>query len=612
MSDRGFEGSPIAFGYAIERDVRVPMRDGAYLAADVYHPVSRGKPVDDALPVLLERTPYDKNRLSHSVTGRYFAKRGYVTVMQDVRGRGGSQGDFGGLAAEAEDGYDTFAWLGRQRWCNGKIGTIGFSYTTGASQALAVLNPPHLATQTLYDGGFNYHTHGFRSAGACEYGKALQYAVFMACTSQEAAHDRQVKDALERMRAEFNAWVRRAPLRRGESPLRLVPHYENWFFDVLTRAEYDEYWKNPGWSIEDYLDTYPDVPIMLETSWYGSHVWAALKKYEEFGKRHRSEMQLLIGTWVHGPDNFVQSWAGDADFGPEAALESVNDVRLRWFDRQLKGMKTGIEEEAPIRIFVMGGGSGRRNALGRLDHGGKWRDEHAWPLPGSRPTPYYLHPGGKLSIERAPANGGSSSYAFNPNDPVPTIGGNNFNLGTAGFLEGGGFDQRGRPELAYCTDRFPLANRRDVLVFRTEPLESGVELTGALSVRLWISSSAVDTDFTAKLIDEYPPNDDYPEGYALNIADAIVRVRYRNSREKAELMTPGQIYEIVLEPQATSNYFSAGHRIRLDISSSNAPRYDVNPNTGEPPGLERRFAIANQTVYHNREQPSHIVLPVVS
>jgi putative CocE/NonD family hydrolase len=607
----GYEGSIVAYDYALERDVPMQTRDGVTLYADVYRPALNGKSVNGRWPVVIERTPYDKSRISHSVTGRHFARRGYVAIMQDVRGRWRSEGDFYFLRNEADDGYDALKWISAQPWCDGRIGTLGLSYTTALQQALAIRHPPGLATQLLFDGGYNYHSQTMRHAGACEYGIFLQYALWMARLSKEAAADRQIKQALDGMWSDLNKWVRRLPLRRGESPLKLIPKYEGWFFDMLTHADYDEYWKNPGYNLEDDVHLYPDIPVFLETSWYGHHITATLTKYAELSSRHKSLKKLLIGTWIHGPENFGQTFAGDVDFGAEAALESFNDLRSRWTDRYLKGLKSGVDDEAPVRIFVMGGGDGRKNIQGRLNHGGVWRDEQEWPLARMKPTPYYFGADGTLSTTAPRADIRPSQYTFNPNDPVPTIGGNFLNIGTVGFLEGGGYDQRGRRELAMCNDTLPLSSRRDVLVFRTKPLASGVELTGPIVVKLWISSSAVDTDFTAKLIDEYPPSEDYPEGYALNIADSIARMRYRNSREKAESMEPGAVYEIAIEPQATSNLFAAGHCIRVDISSSNFPHYDVNPNTGEPLGLDRRFTVAHQTVFHDALRPSHIVLPVV-
>ena len=227
------------------------------------------------------------------------------------------------------------------------------------------------------------------------------------------------------------------------------------------------------------------------------------------------------------------------------------------------------------------------------------------------PTPYYLHGDGSLSTEKPESEARPSEFTFNPADPVPTIGGNFPEKAIPGLLDGGGFDQRGRTDLILFQDTLPLSSRRDVLVFRTPPLAEDMELTGPITVRLFVSSSAVDTDFTAKLIDEYPPNPDYPEGFALNITDSIVRMRYRDSRDKATLMEPGEVYEISIEPQATSNLFVRGHRIRVDISSSNFPHYDINPNTGEPLGLERRAVVAHQKVFHDAARPSHIVLPIV-
>lgn len=606
-----WEGSPLAYDYALSSGHLVPMRDGVRLATDVYLPALGGRARPGAFPVVLERTPYDKGRTWHSITARYFARRGYVAVVQDVRGRYASEGEFYFLRHEAEDGHDTLVWIGQQPWCDGQVGTLGLSYTTANQQALAITHPPHLRTQILLDGGYNYYTRTMRHSGASEYGIFLPYVWWMARTSKEALADVQVRRALDEAWGNLTAWIRRMPLRPGASPLRLTPAYERWFFDMLTHAEYDEYWRNPGYNLEPYVERYPDIPLFLETSWYGHHIWATLEKWAEFARRHRSPRKLLLGTWLHGFDCFTQSFAGDVDFGAVAALDDLNGIRLRWFDRWLKGLRTGIDEEPPVDLFVMGGGSGRRNVQGRLDHGGRWRAEREWPLARRRETPFYLHPEGRLSPVPPAAGVAPSAFTFNPADPVPTIGGNFQNLGVVGLLEGGAFDQRGRRDLSLCADTLPLAARRDVLVFRTEPLADGVEVTGPITVRLWVASSAVDTDFTAKLVDEYPPCEDYPEGFALNLADSIIRMRFRASRERAEAMEPGRVYEVTIEPQATSNHFAPGHRIRLDVSSSNFPHYDVNPNTGEAPGTERRLVVAHQTVFHDAARPSHVVLPVV-
>jgi putative CocE/NonD family hydrolase len=284
---------------------------------------------------------------------------------------------------------------------------------------------------------------------------------------------------------------------------------------------------------------------------------------------------------------------------------------LRWADHHLKGLRTGLDEEAPVRLFVMGGGSGKRDGNGRLSHGGRWRDEQEWPLARAETSTLYLQPDGTLSSDRAAAGAPSDQYDFDPANPVPTVGGNYTNYGTTGFLEGGGFDQQSGTMSGDNSPRVPLAARSDVLVFRSPVLEEGVEVTGVVSCRLWVSSSAVDTDFTVKLIDEYSPSADYPEGYALNLGDSILRMRYRDGFDAPVFMEPGETYEIELQLQATSNFFAAGHRIRLDVSSSNFPHYDVNPNTGEPLGLNRCTAVARQTLYHDATRASCIALPVI-
>jgi putative CocE/NonD family hydrolase len=606
-----FQGSPVQYDVIIDRDVMIPMRDGVRLAMDIYRPALEGKPVPGKFPTLIERTPYDKLRLSLIATAKFFAVRGYVCIMQDVRGRFQSEGDWVFLLNEGPDGVDSIEWIAQQPWSDGQIGTIGLSYSTATQQSAAVLNPRGLNAQFHLDGGYNYFYRTIRHSGAFEIGVLLPYVFRMACTSKEALADRQVRDALDTFWTNMKPWLDHLPMRADVSPLKLVPSYQAWFLEYWRHGDYDNYWRRPGANIEPFIDQFPDIPVYLQTSWYGHHVWATTTKFVELRKRLKSPVKLLIGTWIHGWDTYAQSWSGDADFGPNAILDNVNDLRLRWFDQTLKGLDTGVLDGTPVRIFVMGGGSGRKSADGHLDHGGVWRDEQDWPLPHTQWTPYYLRSDGRLSLEPPGRQDPPSSYTFNPNDPVPTIGGGVQNPMGGGFLQGGGFDQRGRRDLVVCKDTLPLASRADVLVFETSPLPAAVEVTGPITVRLWVSSSALDTDFTAKLIDVYPPNIDYPEGYALNLTDSIIRMRYRQAREKAEFMTPGEIYEIVIEPQPTGNLFTAGHRIRLDISSSNFPHFDVNPNTGEPLGQSRRFQVAHNTIYHDAAHPSHVVLPII-
>lgn len=608
---QGFEGSFQQYDYVVEKHLPITLRDGITLYADVYRPAKSGHAAKGRFPVLLERTPYNKDRLSYSVSGRYFAKRGYIYVVQDVRGRWSSDGEFAFLRNEADDGEDTMAWLASQPWCGERIGTVGISYTTATQQALAVRHPKKLATQVLFDGAYNYFRQTMRHGGACEYAIAFQYVVSMARTSKQAVANPRIRAQLDEMWKDLPKWLLHQPLRRGASPLRLTPDYEQWFFDMLTKSNYDDYWKTPGLAIEEYIDDYPDIPLLFETSWYGHHITATLWKYEQLKKRHKTPKKLIVGTWLHGGDMFTQSWAGDVDFGPEAALEDNNSLRLRWLDHHLKGSNTGLDEEAPVQIFVMGGGTGRKDAMGRLSHGGRWRDEQEWPLARTRMTTYFLSSEGRLSKQPSSEGAPPIIYDFDPTNPVPTVGGNFTNYGTTGFLEGGGYNQNSGTMSGDHSPDLPLSARRDVIVFRTDPLDEGIEVTGVVKCRLFVSSTAPDTDFTVKLIDEYPPNEDYPNGYALNLGDSILRMRYRNGFDRAELLTPGKVYEIELRLQATSNFFAPGHRIRLDISSSNSPHYDVNPNTGELLGLNRCQQIARQTLFVDRTRPSSIELPII-
>ena len=257
---------------------------------------------------------------------------------------------------------------------------------------------------------------------------------------------------------------------------------------------------------------------------------------------------------------------------------------------------------------MMGGGTGRDDDDGRMRHGGEWRFLSDWPTPGATQTSLYLHADGSLS-EQMPGASEPTDYVFDPRNPVPTIGGQ-INSGD-NLVPSGPYDQRCGPEWFGCDDSLPLAARDDVLVFQTPPLEEDVEVSGPITVKLWVSSSAKDTDFTAKLLDVHPPNADYPWGYAMNLADRIVRGRYRNSLERAEPMTPGEVAEVTIDLLGTGNRFKKGHRIRLDISSSNFPFFDVNPNTGNALGRSFTMEIATNRIYHDREHPSHVVLPIL-
>lgn len=611
-----YQGSQQQCGVVIDYDVIIPARDGTPLATTIYRPALDGRPMPGRFPTIMERTPYFRRRLNLHLTGLFFARRGYAVAIQDVRGRGDSGGDFLYLynpRDEGNDGYDAVEWLAAQGWSDGQVGTIGGSYTGATQQALAVRRPPHLVTQFIRDTGWDYFLRPTRHGGTAPPLLHVPYVFWLAMTGHEAKRDPRVKQILEEAYQRSAEWIRRYPLRRGASPLRFAPTYESWFMDVSTKGDYEAFWKNPGGNLREFVDQYPDIPLFFLTSWYGHHPWANFVKYNELKRRHTRPIKLMVGTWVHGPNMLAATHCGEVDFGLEAAVSDVNSLQLKWFDHWMKGYRTDVMDRPPIELFVMGGGSGCRNVEGRIEHGGTWRHVEQWPLPETRFIPYYLHADGSLSPEPPGADDSPSTYSFNPADPVPTFGGNFQDPigGLQGLGYGGAFDQRGHPGWAFSRDDMPLAHRPDVLVFQTKPLEHTVELTGPLVVTLWASSSAVDTDFTAKLIDVHPPNDDYPEGFALNLADSIIRARYRDGFERQELLEPGQVYEFTIEPQPTSNRFLPGHRIRLDVSSSNWPQFEVNRNSGEPLGQERRSVVAHQTIYHDAEHPSHIVLPVI-
>jgi uncharacterized protein len=323
-------------------------------------------------------------------------------------------------------------------------------------------------------------------------------------------------------------------------------------------------------------------------------------------------VKLLLGPWTHGQRSI--SYAGDVDFGAAAPLDGniapdYVELRKAWFDRHMRGLGAPDYLQDPVTLFVMGGGSGRRNAEGRLDHGGRWKGATAWPLPEAVPTPYYLGATGTLSRE-LPSEPGCLFYDFDPLRPVPTIGG--AIASGLPLMEAGAFDQREREDVFGA--RVPgraLAEREDVLVFETGPLAADQEVTGPIEAILFVSSTALDTDFTIKLVDVYPPAADYPEGYAMNLSHGILRLRFRNSFEEPEWLEPGVVQKVRVQAFPTSNLFAAGHRIRLEVSSSNFPQFDINPNTGAPAGMWSDPLVARNSIHFSSEHASHIILPLV-
>lgn len=609
---------------ALLADQMVRMRDGVRLATDVHLPAGYRPGLDAPLPVILERTPYGKAEVSRSEqidgrlgvprpeVARYFTAHGFAVVFQDCRGRYGSEGQFTKYLSEGPDGFDTLAWIMQQPWCNGRIGTMGLSYAAHTQMALACLNPPGLACMVLDSGGFsNGYQCGIRQSGAFEL-KQATWAYKQAKLSPAAQQDPLVLAALEA--EDIRQWFTRMPWRPGHSPLASVPEYEDYLFEQWRADTFDESWRQLGIYAQGYYDAIPDIPVALMSSWYDAYVRTTLENYAGLTQGRQSPVRLIMGPWLHGDRNTTHS--GDAEFGPRAAFDGNLarhwlGFRLAWFQRWLQDAPAGAAPDPAARLFLMGGGSGARDAQGRFDHGGAWIQADAWPVPQARATAFYLHADGRLD-QRSPADAaGRLRYQYDPRNPVPTIGG----ALTSGqpVFEGGGFDQREDARFfGVRQPGLPLAARDDVLVFQTEPLPEDLAVAGPVSVKLYVSSDCPDTDFTAKLIDVYPPSADYPQGYALNLTDGIFRCRFHEGWDEARPLAPGKVYEITIEPFATCNLFQRGHRIRLDISSSNFPKYDVNPNSGESAADAREKRIALNTVHLSAAHPSSVTLCVAA
>ncbi len=626
----------------IQRKVMVAMRDGMRLACDIYRPARNGEVETAPLGTILLRTSYDRAAPRYIQTiADYFTPRGFVTVQQDLRGRYASE-DFGSYrhvvnAKEGEDGYDTIEWIAAQPWSNGRVGMVGSSHPGLVQTHAALYRPPHLTAIWPDVAPTNSYEHQVRWGGAMQL--HMFGALFIhAQDSQEAFADplvrMQVLTAMQRMRE----LVYTTPFKRGHTPLRGVPGLEETLFNYYTRGAYDEFWSLEANDFVQHFERHADIPATFSGGWGDPYSIATTNHYAAMARKNASTQRLIMGPWTHNGMRIPgKSYvANDVDYGPQAVwgFERFNREQLRWFARWLRDEPSGVEYEAPVQIFVMGGGSGRKTAQGKLDHGGQWRSEYEWPLARAVTTNYYLQPGGRLSRQVPLEAAASATYRYDPQHPVPTIGGP-----VTGFYElippAGGIDpfwvnyistytmfgsvvpdgpahQQEKPGLIACRPPYlPLSMRPDVLVFETEPLPDDLEVTGPISVTLYVSSSAPDTDFTAKLIDVYPPSADYPEGYHLYLCDGILRCRYREDFRTETLMQPGEVVRITITLPPTSNRFVRGHRLRLDISSSNFPRFDLNPNTGEPVGRHTHMVPADNTVWFDLERPSALHLPVV-
>lgn len=604
VAANGADAATASYKMVARKDVMVPMRDGVKLATDIYLPSRDGtNAAAGRFPCVFARTPYGKG---HMATVRLVAS-GYVVVTQDTRGRGGSEGVWHWMTDDRDDGCDAVEWLAAQPWSNGRIGMHGNSYV-GATQHLAAMaRAPHLTTIIPSNPSIN---HG---GGSTIYGGTFRLRVWNWLFSKSpdcaaAKRDPVVREALERMVANRSVYLANLPLRAGTTPLSLAPEYEEPLIEMMAHRRNDAFWRFSN--IRDYVAEHKDIPVLMFGGWYDLFSSSTTETYAALRKNNKSAAFLLVGPWGHAPG---RSHYGQAEFGPEAAV-ALDTVEKCWFDRWLKGDETAfsgtdslVSFDKPVRLFVMGTGDGHKTKDGLLYHGGYWRSEADYPLPQAVPTAYHFQAGGELAPAAPGVKAASTSFTFDPSHPVPTLGG----CTLAPLTSEGPYDQRGGPRFSLWQKPVPLSVRNDILVFRTPPLERDTEIIGPVAARVWASSSAVDTDFTAKLIDVYPPSADFPDGFDLIIGDGIIRARYRNPSDGEDLLTPGKIYPFDIKLDPCCNVFKKGHRIRVDISSSNYPRFDVNPNTGEPPNDNRRMVTAVNTIYHDAKHPSHIVLPVM-
>jgi putative CocE/NonD family hydrolase len=625
----------VSFGIVVAKDVMVRMRDGIELATDIHRPARDGEVAPGRFPAIVCITPYDKSERRYVEIADFFVPQGYAVVLQDMRDRHRSQGTkeyfHSATPHTGRDGYDTIEWIAAQPWSNGRTGMVGSSYAGITQVRTALENPPHLTAIWPDVVPTNTFQHQTREGGAMQL--HMFWALYIHAADAQEVQDDPVKqeevwEDLRNLRELLWKW----PWHVGQLALRNVPSLDRTLEDYCTRGAYDEFWAAKENDFTRFWSDHADVPATMTTGWYDGFPHSDTEYFAAMREKNASPQRLIVGPWSHVGMRGDATFTLDVDFGEDSrwGVRRYFEEQLRFFERWLPDAATGQPaDEPPVRIFVMGGGSGRRTELGKLDHGGRWRDEHEWPLARAVPTTFHLHGDGRLSTGAPPPGDEPRRFVYDPEDPVPTIGGNYCAVGElppAGeglepmwmrllnpaillrnIMTPGPADQVEGD--AFFTSRVAgrrLSERDDVLVYQTEPLAQPVEVTGRAVVRLRISSSAVDTDFTAKLIDVYPPNEDYPDGYDLLLNDSIIRCRYRNGFESEELMVPGTEYDVEIVLPPTSNLFAAGHRIRVDVASSNFPRLERNPNTGEPIGRHTRTVTAENAVHGGT-----VVLPVI-
>jgi uncharacterized protein len=562
----------------VERGVTMKTRDGVTLRADIYHPSGDGK-----FPTLLQRTPYDKNNAAEF--GRRAAARGYLVVVQDVRGRFTSEGEWYPFKHEMEDGFDTIEWAANLPGSNGKVGMFGGSYV-GATQMLAAIgHPPHLAGICPVVTASNYHENWTYQGGAFEQWFNESWGSGLA----QDTLNRAIRRDTNALAADTVLPLTQYPIFNISKPqtgVDLTHALAPYFIDWATHTDYDSYWRR--WSIEENFQNI-QVPALTVAAWYDIFQGGSLRNFvgiKEHGgsdaARNGQKLLITIGGHAGGGRNI-----GTVDFGAAAAEYDENSVTLDWYDYLLQSRQNDFATNKPVKIFVMGEN--------------KWRYEDAWPLERAKATSYYLHStanansaaGSGMLVGRAiQFSDKADTFTYDPANPVPTVGGPL--CCDPQHLPAGPRDQK------------DVEARQDVLVYSTQPLDQDLEVTGSVILDLFAASTAVDTDFTAKLVDVWP------NGYAQNLTEGILRARYRESMSEAKPIEPGKIYEYKIDMWSTSNVFLKGHVIRLEVSSSNFPRFDRNLNTGKSAATDSQFVKATQTISHDSAHPSALILPIVT
>ena len=564
----------------IDTTIMVPMRDGVRLATDVYR-------LDGATPapVLLARTPYDKERgVAGSVPFDILraVQAGYAVVIQDVRGRFASEGTFEAHAQETRDGVDAIAWAAAQPWSRGVVGTLGGSYLGGTQWLPAREQPPALRAMAPTNTASDMY-EGLAYQGGAKVLHDMRWAVAISHDEIRRRVARGQTPPEDAARLDADAAVAHLPI--NDHPLfrELAPFYLEW----LAHPTADAYWPpmSPSAGYEQIT-----TPALNICGWYDIFLWSAFQNYQGMRERGgtdlaRRNQRVIVGPWSH--TNFSGSFP-EREFGPSASSDAIDltGVQLGWFDRWLKEADNGADQEAPVLLFVMG-----------ID---RWRTEADWPLPGTQFRAYYLHSAGRANTlhgdgtlaAEPPGDELPDVYLYNPLRPVPTVGGQV-------ILPGG--------NAMGPRDQRAVEQRDDVLVYSTPVLDRSVEVTGPIELVLFVASSARDTDFTGKLVDVFP------DGRALILTEGILRARYRHSFTTPELLEPDAVYELRLNLWATANVFLPGHRIRLEVSSSNFPRFDRNSNTGgEIAGeVAAQYRPAINRVIHDAAHPSHLILPII-